>query len=105
MEQWLLEEGRQERLLTLKDEIFAEEEIARVPEDRLWQFNSVASSEGAGYDLKLEADWEGPGSQREFYNSEKNCLITPTFSTQRALTVGRVECDEAVTEKEKQPEI
>ncbi|MGB3692350.1 MAG: DUF5357 family protein [Spirulinaceae cyanobacterium] len=105
VEQWLLEEGRQERLLVLKEEVFTEEEIAEVPEDQFWQFNSVASTEGAGYDLKLEANWEGPGSQREFYNSEKSCLITPTFSTQRALSVGRVECDEAATEKEKQPEI
>lgn len=105
VEQWLLEEGRQERLLVLKDEIFAEEEMAPSPEDEFWQFKSVASSKGAGYKLALQADWEGPGSQREFYDSEKTCEIMPTFSTQRTVTVGKVECNEAETEKDRQPEI
>ncbi|NEP60073.1 MAG: DUF5357 domain-containing protein [Symploca sp. SIO2G7] len=90
VEKLLLPEERDKWLTTVAEE--AKTKLSPVKEDRLWTVKSNASSRDSGYNLELQAIWQGPHSQPETsYPEQKSCQITPVYPQTVATT--SVKCE------------
>lgn len=83
----------------------AKQRLSPVQEDELWVITSNVSSRGSGYNLDLQATWQGPRSSDQPYTVTKSCQITPitrgfnpankplnTTPTAQSTSISRFEC-------------
>lgn len=84
VERSLLKEERIKLIDTIEAQ--AMQEVTPLEEDGLWQVNSDVSSRKGGYNLKLQADWQGPRSQLKSPSVTKSCQITQAFPRRSAAT-------------------
>ncbi|HEY9652678.1 MAG TPA: DUF5357 family protein [Coleofasciculaceae cyanobacterium] len=80
----------------------AKQQIGSVQEDELWQVKSNISRRTSGYNLQLQAIWDGPRSKPQPYSVNKSCQITQAISQTTATTttpnnqptaIGQVVCE------------
>lgn len=96
VERWLLE--IEKNLNVLKEK--ATTKLPRLEEDIWWSYTYQILSQGSGYDLQLQAVWQGPRSQPQEYALRKSCQITQVYqqtnsssdTTSEPIAVGRVSC-------------
>lgn len=83
----------------------AKKQLSPTLEDDLWTINSNVSSKGSGYNLKLNALWQGPRATNQPKTLTKSCQITPFYPRASAATkpingqsesapISRVDCQE-----------
>ncbi|NEP10353.1 MAG: DUF5357 domain-containing protein [Symploca sp. SIO2C1] len=90
VEKLLLKEEREKWVTDIADK--AKIKLSPVQEDRLWKVNSDVSSRDSGYNLELQAIWEGPRSKSaESYPIQKSCQITQVYP--QAVATSNVECE------------
>jgi len=77
IERLLLPEERNKWLKTLEDQ--TKKELAQIPEDNLWTVAHNVSSKKSGYNLELQAIWQGPRSQVKNKFLTKTCQISQVF--------------------------
>jgi hypothetical protein len=105
VERLLLEQQRTTLISTLAEG--TKQQTSPVEEDSLWQVASDVSARSSGYNLELQAIWQGPRSETQEYLVTKSCQIIPVSPPIRAVTpqtnnvqptpppvpVSRVQCD------------
>ncbi|HEY9668909.1 MAG TPA: DUF5357 family protein [Coleofasciculaceae cyanobacterium] len=74
LERLLLQDERQRLIETTAAQ--AKQRLSPVQEDELWVITSNVSSRGSGYNLDLQAMWQGPRSNDQPYTVTKSCQIT-----------------------------
>jgi len=90
VEKLLLKEEREKWVTSIADN--AKTKLSPVKEDRLWIVTSDVSSRDSGYNLELQAIWQGPRSpSRKPYPIQKSCQITPVAP--QAVETGSVKCE------------
>ncbi|NET61691.1 MAG: DUF5357 domain-containing protein [Symploca sp. SIO2E6] len=66
--------------------------LSPLKEDRLWEVTSDVSSRDSGYNLELQATWQGPYNEpRLLYPIQKSCQINPV--TPLAVVTASVKCE------------
>jgi len=84
VERRLLPEERNQFLDKLAQE--TQQQTSSVEEDHLWQMKSQVTSRRAGYNLELQAIWQGPRSSTQNYSVTKSCQITQVYRQRNAAT-------------------
>ncbi len=84
VERLLLKEERAKLINTIAAQ--TKQQLQSVEEDELWQVTSGVSSRASGYNLELEAIWEGPHAKPQKYSVVKPCQITQVYPTTNART-------------------
>ncbi len=75
-ERLLLPNEREALINNLENQ--AKQQLATVEEDNLWQVTSGVSAGDSGYNLQLQANWNGPrGGAQGNYAVTKTCQVTP----------------------------
>ncbi|MFW6358226.1 MAG: DUF5357 family protein [Chroococcales cyanobacterium] len=97
VEQWLMEEGREERIEQIKEKII---EQSPLEENNLWKFKSKATElpSKAGYNLHLCAIWQGVSPQEQTPYAEKTCAIAKSTLPETTILereVATVHCEPA----------
>ncbi|HEY9598735.1 MAG TPA: DUF5357 family protein, partial [Cyanophyceae cyanobacterium] len=100
VERLLLEPERIKLIKSLEQK--AKQKIGSVQEDERWQVKSNISRRTSGYNLQMQAIWDGPRSKPQPYSLNKSCRITQAISPTTATTtapnnqptaIGQVVCD------------
>jgi hypothetical protein len=84
VERSLLKEERIKLIDTIQEQ--AMQQVTPLEEDGLWQVSSNVSERKGGYNLGLQADWQGPRSQSKPRSITKSCQITQAFPRRSAAT-------------------
>lgn len=84
VERSLLQEERTKLIDSLEKQ--TKQEIAPLAEDRLWRVNSAVSTRKSGYNLDLQALWQGPRAKLQENVITKSCQITQAFPRRSAAT-------------------
>ncbi|HBY79692.1 MAG TPA: hypothetical protein DEG47_22425 [Cyanobacteria bacterium UBA11148] len=104
VERVLLPKKREELLRKITNQVKEEmkQEIAsaqiQIKEDEFWQVEyKNISMRGSGYNLELQALWQGPRSQSEPYSITKSCQITPVNEQigEESFQISEVKCNPA----------
>lgn len=77
IERNLLPEEREELIGKIANQAKTEIASEKIQEDNLWQAGHAIAAEGNGYNLELQAIWQGPRSQSAPHSITKSCNITP----------------------------
>jgi hypothetical protein len=84
-ERLLLPQEREDLINNLERQ--AKQQLATAEEDNLWQVTSGVSARDSGYNLQLQAIWNGPrGGAQGNYTITKTCQVTPEVPPVTAAT-------------------
>lgn len=90
VEKLLLKEEREKWVTSIAEQ--AKTKLSPLKEDRLWEVTSDVSSRESGYNLELQAIWQGPRSQEgKSYPIQKSCQITQVYP--QKVATSNVECE------------
>ncbi|MFP5270896.1 DUF5357 family protein [Coleofasciculus sp.] len=98
VERMLLPSEREQLIEQIKAQVMQELTSDDIKEDNLWQVSSgEISLRDSGYNLDLQALWQGPRSQPQPYLLTKSCqIISVTRRTDIGISLlGQVKCDPA----------
>lgn len=95
IERNLLPQEREELIGKIASQAKTEIAGKKIKEDNLWQIGEAIATEGNGYNLELQAVWQGPRSQSAPHSITKSCNITPVNKTTSSgsILVGKVKCE------------
>lgn len=96
VERLLLEPERVKLINSLEQS--AKQQITPIEEDELWQVKSNISARTSGYNLQLQAIWDGPRSKPQPYSLTKSCQITQapqprTATNNQPTPISQVVCE------------
>ena len=77
IERNLLPQEREQLIGQIANKAKAQIASEQIQEDNLWQTGQVIATQGNGYNLELQAIWQGPRSQSAPHSITKSCNITP----------------------------
>ena len=95
IERILLPQEREQLLENIREQVRQQMALDRIEEDQFWQLNyKNPSIRGTGYNLELEAIWQGPRSRLEPHSITKSCQINPVNAKadDNTILVSSVKC-------------
>ncbi len=95
IERNLLPQEREQLIGKIANQAKTEIALEKIKEDSLWQVGHAIETEENGYNLELQAIWQGPRSQSAPHSITKSCNITPVNRPTNTGTIlsAKVKCE------------